>query len=885
MARDEARERAAYRTLIRLLPRAFTLRWGADMEDVFVRRLDGAGGRAGRAWVWLRAGADVVTQAVGERLGRGDTGMHDGWRREGMKQDLGYAVRSLAGAPMFSLTAVSTLALGLGAAVATFSVVWAVLLKPLPYQEPDRLVAVWPALNFNVALVREAEEALPALDGITGVSMWTLTMSDGPEPMELDAAMVSADHFRVLGVQPAMGRGFLPEEALPGAGRVAVLSHDLWVGAFGADPDIVGRVIRVSGAEHDAREVIGVMAAGHRPVRDDPDLWIPLEGDPAASVADDATWYVNERIARLAPGATVAQATEQLAAFAQRVRADVPGIVDEADVQAATIEPLRAYTAGDLTAPLWAALGAVALVLLIACANAANLLLARGDQRAGALSVRAALGAGRDRILRLVLLESLLLGAAAGGLGVLIAYGLVGVLVRQAPADFPRLDEVGVSLPVLAFAVVVAVACTLLAGLVPAVRAGRVDAMAALGRSTRGSAARRTSRLTHVLVAGQVGLAVVVAVGSGLMLRSLDRLLSEDMGLDAEGVLTFRANPGEDRYPDAVAFARFYEDLIARLSDAPGVESASAIHLLPGTRSNWSFPTWPEGVVHPDGEARPSTNFRAVYPGYFETLGIPLLQGRSVQPGDREDTERVVVVNRAFAERWWPGQDPIGRTVRVFSSTATPYRVVGVVGDVRQFGLDRPPAPELYYSPRQWDWQISQSLVVRYADGDPLAHAEEVRRVVREVDPRVPVTDVAALDGVVGQSARTTRFLTLLLSAFGALAVFLGAVGVFGVTAYVVGRRTAEFGVRLALGSTRHAVVGTAVRGTLGPVVAGLGLGVVGAWTASRLLASALYGVEPTDPVTFTAVPALLLAVGTLAALAPAWRAGRVDPVEVLGGD
>ncbi|HSM61387.1 MAG TPA: ABC transporter permease [Longimicrobiales bacterium] len=853
------------------------------MEELFTHRLRTAGGRAGRAWVWVRGAIDVIEQAVREwaawavvhATGRNGT-MRTLW------QDMRESARTLRAAPLFTAAAVATLALGVGAASATFSVVHAVLLKDLPYEEPDRLVVVWPEQNYNISMVEMTADAVPALEDVTGISMWRLTLTGEGEPQELDAVFVSPGHFDVLGVRPALGRGFLPEEGRQGAGGVAVLSHEAWVRLFGADPSILGRVVAIAGSNHTQRQIIGVMPRGFRAVRGDPDLWAPLERPDASSLTDDETWYVNWRVGRLATDASLEAAREQVRAFARSAREQAPRIIDEEEVREASVEPLSVYTAGALRPTLWVALGAVSLVLLIACANVANLLLARGEARTQDLAVRVALGAGRERVVRMLLAESAVIGALGGALGVTLSFGLVRIVVSRAPETFPRLDEIAVSGPVLLFALAATFGATLVAAIVPALRGSRVDALGSLGRSARTSAGRRGSRLTTALVAGQVALAAVVAVGSGLMLRSLERLLAVDPGVDGAGVLTFRANPGETRY-ERPAFVTFYGALLERLRGLPGVESAGAIHILPGTVNNWSFPTFPEGITHPEGSATPSTNFRAVWPGYFETVRIPVLRGRAVTDADGPDDEPVVVVNQAFAERWWPGQDPLGKTVRLFTPDATAHRVVGVVGDVRQHARDRVPRPELYYAQRQWPWAVGQTLVVRYEAGtDPMSHAGEVRRAVWSLDADVPVTEVQALDTVLDGSTRTLAFLTLLLSAFGALSVALGAVGVFGVTAYTVGRRIPEFGVRLALGSPRPAVVRSAVARSLGPVGGGLLVGLVAAWVSSGLLESTLYDVVPTDPVTFAGVALLLAGVGLVASLLPAWRAGRVDPVSVL---
>lgn len=882
MTRVGGEERALrrYRRLCRMLPRDFRTDWAADMEDLFLHRLRQAGGGWRGLGVWLRGTWDVMNEAVWLRLqtihrerGGGDMG-----------RDVREAVRSLAAARWFTFTAVLTLALGIGAAVTTFSVVHAVLLRDLPYQDPDRLVVVWPDANFNVAMVEEIRSHVPAISDISGVSMWALTLAEGERPRELSAARVSPQHFTVLGVDPLLGRGFRPEEGLPGRDDVAVLSYDLWVSAFGSDPGVIGRRIELTGADHLRREIVGVMPRAFRPIDGAPDLWIPLTTAMGATAVSDSTWYVNVKVARLAPDVNAEVASAQLREFASRAWVH-PNVMNEEEARAAHVAGLSRHVAGKVATPLWVALGAVGLVLLMACANVANLMLARGEGRATALAVRAALGARGSDLVRFLMTESVLVAVTGGALGVVLARGLLEVVVAWAPADFPRVDEIGLNAPVVAFALVATGFAAVVAGLLPALRHARVKATGALGRSARGAAGRSVSTLTRSLVAAQVALGVVVATAAGLMLRSLDRMLSEDTGIQAEGVLTFRVAPGEGRYVDAAAYADLYRRLLERLRAVPEVESASAIHLLPGTLSNWSFPTFPEGVVHPEGVRIPSMNFRLVWPEYFQTVGVPLLQGRDVAPSDGAADEAVVVVNQAYVDRWWPGEDPLGRTIRIFSSTAEPRRVIGVVGNVRQFGPRSAPVPEIYIPQTQWSWRVSQTLVVRFANGDPLAGTELVRQAVADVDAAIPVTQVEALASVLTSTTRTSSFLTLLLALFGGLAVSLGAVGVFGVNAHTVGRRRGEFGVRIALGSTRASVVRTAVAGALPPVAVGVLVGVAGAWAASGVLESVLYEVTPTDPVTYGGVALLLLVVAVLSSLIPAWRAGRVDPVTVLNAD
>ena len=580
-----------------------------------------------------------------------------------MSQDLRYAIRGLRKAPRFTAVAVTALALGIGAATATYSVVHAVLLRDLPYHEPDRLVMVWPEVNANKAMAALAETEMASLAQVSGISRWTLTLTGFGDPLEIVGTLVSTNHFGLVGTRPALGRDFRQGDDLPGAAGVAILSHEFWTRAFAADTEVVGQTVQISGAEYDRRTVIGVMPRSYRPLTGDTDVWVPLEGDPALGIEEDQSWYVNERVARLAPGATVALANEQIQAHARQVQARLPTIYDEEDASTATVQPLQEFVAGRTGSVLWIAFGAVSLVLLIACANVSNLLLARGEARARTLSVRAALGASRGRVASMLLAESSLLGLVGGGLGVGLAFALVEMIVRLAPADFPRIAEVELSGGVLLYAVVATIGSTLIAGVVPASRASRVDGSTCLGGSVRGTGTRVTGRLTSVLVGTQVALAVVVAVGAGLMLRSLGELLAVDPGIDGTHVLTLRPIPPGGRYTDGDAFRSYYGDVIEQIAAVPGVESVGAIQLLPGTDGNWSFPTFPQGVDLAEGSPTPSVNFRAVRPDYFETVRIPLRDGRLITTYDHGDSEAVAVVNEAFVDRFWAGQSPLGRSV------------------------------------------------------------------------------------------------------------------------------------------------------------------------------------------------------------------------------
>ena len=908
-----------YRLMLRSFPHAFREEFGDEMARLFLdRRREAGGSWRARGGVWARGVGDVATHAIAERWQRPRP--QPGSARKGASPlerwlaDVRYALRGIRRSPGFAAAAVVTLALGIGANVAIFTAVNAVLLRPLPFPESDRLVRVWPQYNFNKFMIDRVNDASPALENVSGMSGWLFTLTGEGDPQQISGALVSWDHFELLGVLPALGRTFAPEEGLVGQADVVILSHGLWANVFGADPDIIGRRIRLAAGEYQTRRVVGVMATDFRPLEPSYRLWSPLDVDPSLVVREDSSWYVNSLIGRLADGATADQATSQVRSVAQAMHEEWPERFEEDEGRTASVVPLQAHMVRNLSSTLWTLLAAVGVVLLIACVNVANLLLARGNARRRELAMRAALGATRGRLLSQLLTESTLLGFGGCFAGMGVAWGCLGVLGAVAPEDFYQVAEAGIDPLVMAFALGISIVSVSLFGLVPACRASSAAPGGLAGRA-RGVAGGRTAhRLTRTLVAAEVALSVVLVVGAGLMLRSLWQLYTDDLGFNPAGVLTFRISIPEGRF-EQEALAPHYRQIWEAVNAVPGVEQSGGIHLLPLTGSNWNFPYLADDHPVPEGTPRPNANHRVVTPSYFGTLGIPVLRGRGFTDRDTHDAEQVGLINDRMARDLWPGEDPVGKKIEVFGSTFT---VVGVVGDIHQHGIRRETEAEMY---RPFDqWSTGGMFAVIRTSGDPDALAPSVQRAIWQVDPNAPIAQVRSMERVFGESVAGSpntlsmertwaiwqvdpnapiaqvrsmervfgesvagdRFVSLLITAFGVLALALGAIGVYGVTAYAIGQRLREFGVRMALGANRSVVLRQAIGNGVRPALVGVALGVGAALWAARLLASLLHNVSPYDAVTFFGVPAVLIAVATLACALPAWRASRLDPVSVL---
>ncbi len=803
---------------------------------------------------------------------------------DAFREDLAHAVRRLKQRPGFTLVAAGTLAVGIGGATALFSVAHAVILRPLPYAEPDRLALVWqsdrergqPFVEMSYPAFRDWRASNPAFEGMAGMpstnQSWTL--SGRGEPLELVGRLVSWSFFDVLGVSPALGRPFREEEDRRGAARVVVLSHELWHDRFASDPGVVGRSLVL---DREPFTVVGVMPEGFA-YPAGVELWTPLV--PGVSeLAEQPGVFWMSALGRLKPGVTLAQAQRDMAAFSSgynREKYQAPGIT-------AVVTPLAEAVLGPTREALLALLGGVGLVLLVACANVAALQLVQVDERSSEMALRLALGASPARLGGGLLAESLVLGVLGGGLGVLGALAGVPLLVALSPREVPRLGEAALDTTTLAFALVVTLAAAAATALAPIVAGRHRSLREALQGGTR-SVAAGGSRMRTALVAGEVALALMLLVGAGLLVRSFVALRDAPLGFEATRVLAFDAGASEKSYPELAQQRRYVEELVSRVAALPGVDSAAAVTLRPlwGTVGmDWPFTI--EGQSAKDAERNPLLNFETVTPDYFRTMGIPLTQGRPFDEHDRDGQPGVAIVSDALARRYWPGQDPIGKRLKI-PLPPTAYHnawltVVGVAGDARYRELTATRL-DLYMPHRQSDHR-PHHVVVR-TRGETTGLSAAILATLRELDPEQPAPRVVAMTDVVHDALAGPRFAARVLTAFALVALSLAALGLYGLIAYAVGRRTREIGVRVTLGARPLDVARLVVREGLWPAALGVALGLAGALAAARLVSKLLFGVGPTDALTLAEASLLLLLVAALASALPARRALRMKPSVAL---
>jgi predicted permease len=813
------------------------------------------------------------------------------------RRDLRIAFRSLRQRPGFSAIAVLTLALGIGAVTAIFSVVNGVLLQPLPYRDADALVLVRGSWNtqakaaLSLAEYWDLRERQRSFERVAAFADGSSSLTGRGTAERLRTGYTSAEMFPLLGVSAALGRTFGPEDDLPGRPPVVVLSDGLWRRRFGADPAVVGRVLTLDDAQ---ATVIGVMPPGFQlPLHftgSPAELWAPLQLDPAAD-RNERGWHFLDVVARLRPGVAVEAADAEVGALMTAMREQYPG--EYHPTFGGHAYALGGEVVGDVRPGLLALLGAVGLLLAIACANVASLLLARGEARQREIAVRAALGAGRGRIARQLLTESALLAVAGGLLGLILAAWGGRAMVLAAPPTIPRLSAAGIDGWVLGFALLATVCTGLLFGLAPALHSARADLAGALVEGGRGgTAGGLRQRFRRGLVVGQIALALVLLTGSGLLVQSFLKVRGVDPGFDPEQLLTARLELSPVRYRTSDQRRAFFRELMARLEAIPGVQSAGAARALPMTGQleigDWSFLQEGKFSDPPVPTDYTPADWQVVTPEYFRTMRMPLLQGRGLEEGDRLGAPGALVVNQTLARQVWPDGDALGRRVRLGGgpSDSVWRTVVGIVGDVRHRGLSAEPRPEMYLPYDQFPAGTMAALPSLYlavrTSGDPAALAPALRAAVSGLDPDLPLAEVQTMEQSLGSWAAERRLTMLIVSGFAAAALLLGAIGIYGVMAHLVVHRTREIGIRIALGAVPREILRLVL--SQGAWLAGLGIaaGVLGAFAVTRLIGGLLFHVRPTDPATFVATAVLLAAVAAIASVVPALRATRVDPIDAL---
>ena len=793
-------------------------------------------------------------------------------------QDVRYALRTLAQSPAFTLVVVLTLALGIGANTAIFSVVKGVLLTPLPYKDPSRLMVVWESNGtsthnvVNPANYMDWHDRATSFSGLALLSWAGLTFT-GDHAERVAGRAVTPDFFAVLGATPLLGRTFNEEESRPNSPRLIVLSEALWRRRLGADPAVVGRAVPVAGG---TARVVGVMPASFRPMplgREE--YWEPMALD-WSNRARNGRYAM--ALGRLKDGVTIERAQNEMSAIARQLESDAP---DFDTGWSATVVPLMEQVVGGAQRTILVVLGAVSLVLLIACANVANLMLARAASHERELAVRTALGASRWRLVRQALVESVILALAGGAAGALLATWGVHLLVAAAPPEVPRIADIRLDITVLAVTALLSMAVGVLFGLPAALSRSGAAIQGVHAATTRTTAGVPAARLRGALVIAQMSLAIVLLVGAGLLVRSLQRLIAVDPGFDPANISALTITLPDATYPDSLRRVAFYERLLERVRNMPGVQSAGIISWLPMTPGNAVTSLTVVGRPEPAPGQKPTAAIRIVDPGYFDAMRIPLRRGRSLATSDRLGSVPVAVISEAMAHQLWSGEDPIGRRVKVdWWHPSVSVEIVGVVGDSRHDGLDAEIQPTLFY-PFAQESQGGMSLVLR-SKLPPATLTRMVRAAVSELDQELPVTDAVTMYHRISEMMTDRRYPAFVLGLFAGLALTLAAVGIYGVLSYTVGQRTREIGVRLALGARPADVLRTVLGGGLRLTLVGVALGGTVAGLAAGALGRLLYGVHPLDPVTFAIVTLVLVGVALLAMAAPARRAVRVDPMVAL---
>ena len=870
----------AYRLLLRLLPSSFRSEYADEMCALFARRRRDARGPLAAAWLWSEAAADVAGCAARVHL-------------DILRQDLRYVGRGLRRAPGFALTVVVVAALGVGATTAAFSILDHVLVRPLPFPAPDRLVQLWQdqslaglsRVESSPANFRDWQRLSTSFAAMGAFYQGSVNLVGGGDPERLDSAAVTAEVIPLLGTRPLLGRAFSREEDREGAPGTLVLSYGLWQERFGGDPGIVGRTLIL---DDEPRRVIGVMPRGFLFPRRETRLWLPTRFAKGDFERRDDLFLLS--VARLRPGVSFDQAQAEMTLLAARLERQYPR--ENAGMGAAVVR-LRDQVTRQSRVLLLALFGAALGVLSIACTNLASLFLARALERRLEVAVRTALGAGRERLARQLLTESLLLSAAGGLLGVLLAVSALPLVVRLVPNALPIAEAPPVDLRMLAFAGLMTLVTAIGFGLVPALGSlGGAGSVGLREGSRAGTSGRE--RLRSLLVVGELTVSVVLLISSGLLIRALVRVQAIDPGFDPSGVVTLRTTLPMPKYQPIARRAGFYASVLGEVRALPGVASAAYVSFLPIAMGGGIWTIEAEGHPALPGDER-TASVRYLTPGYFATLGIPIRKGRDVSEADAAGALSAAVVSESFVRRYWPGQEPLGRRFRFgllgggTIGTLGPFQdrtIVGVVGDVKVRGLERESEPQVYlpYLQQPEDamtWYTPQDLAVKYG-GDAGALVPALRRIVARADPSQPVADVRTLETVVETETAPRRVQARVLSAFAAVAVLLAGIGIHGLLAFTVASRSQEIGVRRALGAGTGDILRLVLGHGLRLGGAGIGLGLALAWAAGHSLEALLAGVSPRDAVTFATAAGLAVATALAGSLLPAWRAARVDPLKAI---
>ncbi len=890
------RAEALYRLLLAAYPPEFRAEYQADMEDGFRTQLRHEvvlHGRVRWHWVWAMVLWDTVTNGAAQRWNRSTPAparsastttsrskriMGTGREMMGsLVSDVRYALRALRRNPVFTATAIVTLALGIGANTAIFSIVNGLLIRDLPYADSDRLVHIWAqnqARGWNhtdipVVDAWDFRNRTSAFEDVAVYNRRTFTLTGTDQPERLSGHQVTPNVFDVLGVSPATGRTFVDADNAEQAPLVAVISDGFWKRRYGGDPAIVGQTVMLDG---EAATVIGVMPERFPFIQSRPDLWVPFRQDPALARRGNRS---NVSVARMAPGVSLDQVNREVAQVAMALEQEHPDTNEGWGAYAITVQRDALGEIG-FTAAL-VLMVTVGFVLLIACANVANLLLARANGRRQEMAIRAAMGAGRIRIIRQTLTESLVLAGIGGILGVLLSLWGTRVIVAGMPANLPPVYRFEMDGTVLVFAVLASLAAAVLFGLAPALRSAQAGA-ADLKDGGRTGQAARGRRFGGFLIVAQTALAVVLLIGGGVTAKSVMGIASLDLGYRTDGVMTFKTSPPEAAYPDAATVTAFHDELQERLLTLPGVDAASAVWNAPLAGSNSGGSFYLAGDDLEDVSAGNPARYNWVAPGYFATMGVPLLQGRELFRSDDVDAPPVVVVNQTLSDRFFGADGAVGETLYL---SGDPYEIVGVVGDHVERNLSDPIQPSVYMNVRDGSTARARTVVVRTA-GDPASLVPLIRREVLAMQADLPIFAVQPMTTFVDTATSGFALIAKLMGGFALISLVLGAVGIYGVTAYGVGQRTHEIGIRMAMGAGREEVRRMVVSAGMRRSVLGLILGLGLAFVATGAMSALLVGVSPRDPSVFTGVILLLVGVAFLGSYVPARRASAVNPIEAL---